>query len=58
MWHSSEDPFAAAAAEEEEALRWTTLQKSPTYIQARTAFFRDVTGELSVIDVTRLKKTS
>ncbi|XP_059643285.1 ABC transporter G family member 32-like isoform X2 [Cornus florida] len=60
MWNSSENMFSEKAVnraddDEEEALRWTVMQRSPTYVQARTAFFRNIAGELSVIDVGELK---
>ncbi|KAL6980152.1 hypothetical protein U1Q18_021800 [Sarracenia purpurea var. burkii] len=61
MWNSSANLFArtsesragAAAGDDadEEALRWAALQRSPTYVQARTSFFRNIAGEVSVVDV-------
>ncbi|XAR69336.1 Iron-chelate-transporting ATPase [Bertholletia excelsa] len=42
-------------ADDEEALRWAALQRSPTYIQARTSFFRNVAGEVSMVDVGKLR---
>ncbi|XP_052209796.1 ABC transporter G family member 32-like isoform X2 [Diospyros lotus] len=44
-----------SAEEDEEALRWAALQRSPVYVQARTSFFRNVTGEVSLVDVCKLQ---
>ncbi|KAL0394004.1 UNVERIFIED_CONTAM: ABC transporter G family member 32 [Sesamum latifolium] len=42
--------------DEEEALVLAALQRSPTYDRARTALFRNVAGELSLVDVRRIKE--
>lgn len=41
--------------DDEEALVLAALQRSPTYDRARTALFRNVAGELSLVDVRRIK---
>lgn len=41
--------------DEDEALVLAALQRSPTYDRARTALFRNVAGELSLVDVRRIK---
>ncbi|KAA8525349.1 hypothetical protein F0562_007233 [Nyssa sinensis] len=60
MWNTSPNTFTRTARNganevDEEALRWAVLQRSPTYVQSRTSFFRNVAGELSVIDVCKLQ---
>ncbi|KAG5540595.1 hypothetical protein RHGRI_020719 [Rhododendron griersonianum] len=59
MWNSSVNMFARTgenrAKDDEETLRWAALQRSPTYIQARTSFFRNVAGEVSLVDVRNLE---
>lgn len=59
MWNSSVNMFARTgenrAEDDEETLRWAALQRSPTYIQARTSFFRNVAGEVSLVDVRNLE---
>ncbi|KAK4388906.1 ABC transporter G family member 32 [Sesamum angolense] len=42
--------------DEDEALVLAALQRSPTYDRARTALFRNVAGELSLVDVRRIKE--
>ncbi|KAL0312045.1 UNVERIFIED_CONTAM: ABC transporter G family member 32 [Sesamum radiatum] len=42
--------------DEEEALVLAALQRSPTYDRARTALFRNVAGELSLVDVRMIKE--
>lgn len=41
--------------EEEEALVLDALQRSPTNDRARTAVYRNAAGELSLVDVSRIK---
>ncbi|KAF5938926.1 hypothetical protein HYC85_023185 [Camellia sinensis] len=59
MWNSSATMFARTGenggCDDEEALRWAALQRSPTYVQARTSFFRNIAGEISVVDVGNLE---
>ncbi|KAH7845456.1 hypothetical protein Vadar_002249 [Vaccinium darrowii] len=59
MWNSSVNMFSRTgenrAEEDEEKLRWAALQRSPTYVQARTSFFRNVAGEVSLVDVGNLE---
>ncbi|KAI5669436.1 hypothetical protein M9H77_19289 [Catharanthus roseus] len=43
------------ASDEEEALCLAALQRSPTYIRARTSIFRSISGEISLLDIDKLK---
>ncbi|KAH6783734.1 pleiotropic drug resistance 4 [Perilla frutescens var. hirtella] len=43
------------SGDEEEALVLDALQRSPTYERARTAVYRNADGELSLVDVRRIK---
>ncbi|PIN08051.1 Pleiotropic drug resistance proteins (PDR1-15), ABC superfamily [Handroanthus impetiginosus] len=42
--------------DDEEGLMLAALERSPTYDRARTALFRNVGGELSLLNVRRIKK--
>ncbi|CAI9755629.1 unnamed protein product [Fraxinus pennsylvanica] len=59
MWATSEDIFTGNAGnssrDDEKALVLATLQRSPSYVQARTAVFRNLGGEMSLIDVSKVK---
>ncbi|PSR91810.1 ABC transporter G family member 32 like [Actinidia chinensis var. chinensis] len=58
MWNSSVNMFGTTSEnkedDDEEALRWAALQRSPTYVQARTSFFRNIAGEVSLVDIGEL----
>ncbi|KAA8521738.1 hypothetical protein F0562_012411 [Nyssa sinensis] len=56
MWNSPRNMFPRTTGnrandDDEEALLWAVLQRAPTYVQARISFFRNTSGELSVIDI-------
>ncbi|XP_022881531.1 ABC transporter G family member 32-like isoform X1 [Olea europaea var. sylvestris] len=59
MRGTTEDMFTGNAGtssrNDEEALVLATLQRSPTYIRARTAVFRNLAGEISLVDVNKVK---
>ncbi|GFS35362.1 pleiotropic drug resistance 4 [Actinidia rufa] len=59
MWNSSVNMFGTTREnkedDDEEALRWASLQRSPTYVQARTSFFRNIAGEVSLVDIGELE---
>lgn len=59
MRGATEDMFTGNAGtssrNDEEALVLATLQRSPTYIRARTAVFRNLAGEISLVDVNKVK---
>lgn len=52
MWNSSAPEIGANR--DEEALYLAALQRSPTYVRARTSIFRHVGGEISLVDVGKL----
>ena len=58
MWNSSVNMFGTTSEnkedDDEEALRWAALQRSPTYVQARTSFFRNIAGEVSLVNIGEL----
>jgi len=63
MWNYPENLFAESssrapnqAEEEEEALKWAALRRSPTYIQARTSILKNIAGDFSEINITQLGK--
>ncbi|KAH9619998.1 hypothetical protein KSS87_023638, partial [Heliosperma pusillum] len=64
MWDCSpENPFVESSCVppnhggcDEEPVKWGVLQRLPTYIQARTALFKDVSGDVSQVDITKLGK--
>lgn len=43
------------ASKDEEDLVLASLQRSPTYIRARTSVFRGVGGEVSLVDFGKMK---
>uniref|UniRef100_V5NWW4 PDR protein 2 n=1 Tax=Amsonia hubrichtii TaxID=946328 RepID=V5NWW4_9GENT len=43
------------ATDEEVALWLATLQRSPTFIRARTSVFRNLSGDFSLVDIGKLK---
>ncbi|KAM7459437.1 hypothetical protein LguiA_036431 [Lonicera macranthoides] len=52
MWNFSAPEIGANR--DEEALYLAALQRSPTYVRARTSIFRHVGGEISLVDVGKL----
>ncbi|KAK3010447.1 hypothetical protein RJ639_010656 [Escallonia herrerae] len=59
MWNSL-DPILPqtkenGASDDEETLKVAALQRLPTYVQARTSIFGNITGEVSLVDVRKLK---
>ncbi|KAK3003971.1 hypothetical protein RJ639_019567 [Escallonia herrerae] len=59
MWNSP-DPILPqtkenGASDDEETLTVAALQRLPTYVQARTSIFVNVSGEVSLVDVRKLK---
>ncbi|KAM3375327.1 ABC transporter G family member 32 isoform X2 [Capsicum galapagoense] len=61
MWNfSSESMYSSripenGASKDEEDLVLASLQRSPTYIRARTSVFRGVGGEVSLVDFGKMK---
>uniref|UniRef100_V5NZ11 PDR protein 2 n=1 Tax=Tabernaemontana elegans TaxID=761068 RepID=V5NZ11_9GENT len=59
MWNSSANMFPGTsesrATDEEEARRLAALQRSPTFIRARTSVFRNLSGKFSLVDIAKLK---
>ena len=68
MWkypEITENPFAESSSsgtqthaeeEDEEALKWAAIQSSPSYIQARISLFKNISGNVSQVDITKLGK--
>lgn len=52
MWQPKSDEIKVL--DEEEALKLAALQRSPTYVRARTSIFRNVGGEVSLVGVDKL----
>ncbi|XP_027083196.2 ABC transporter G family member 32 isoform X1 [Coffea arabica] len=61
MWNSSAaaDTFTrtteSRSSDDEEALWLAALQRSPTFVRARTSVFRNLSGGFSLIDVAKLR---
>lgn len=59
MLGAAEDMFTGNAGtssrNNEDAPVLATLQRSPTYVRARTAVFRNLAGEMSSVDVNKVK---
>ncbi|XP_074286370.1 ABC transporter G family member 32-like [Silene latifolia] len=64
MWDCSpENPFAETSCIarihgecDEAAVKWAALHRLPTCIQATTALFKNVSGDVSQVDITKLGK--
>lgn len=55
MWSSSSRIAENGARKDEEDLVLAALQRSPTYVRARTSIFRGIDGEVSLVDVGKMK---
>lgn len=53
MWKPKSD--GNGVIDDEAALHLAALQRSPTYVRARTSIFRNIGGEVSLVDVGKLE---
>lgn len=53
MWKPKSDENGVI--DDEAALQLAALQRSPTYVRARTSIFRNIGGEVSLVDVGKLE---
>lgn len=54
MWDSLGNLLVRTQDNDEEALRLAALQRSPTFVRARTSVFRNYGGEFTLVDVSKL----
>lgn len=54
MWDSLGNLFVRTQDNDEEALQLAALQRSPTFVRARTSVFRNFEGEFGLVDVSKL----
>ncbi|KAJ0958836.1 putative iron-chelate-transporting ATPase [Helianthus annuus] len=54
MWDSLGNLFVRTQDNDEEALQVAALQRSPTFVRARTSVFRSCGGEFTLVDVSKL----
>nr|XP_043609157.1 ABC transporter G family member 32-like isoform X2 [Erigeron canadensis] len=54
MWDSLGNLFVRTQDNDEEALQLAALQRSPTFVRARTSVFRNYGGEFTLVDVSKL----
>ncbi|XP_071685616.1 ABC transporter G family member 32-like [Rutidosis leptorrhynchoides] len=54
MWDSLGNLFVSTQDNDEEALQLAALQRSPTYVRARTSVFRNFEGEFGLVDISKL----
>ncbi|KAK9058873.1 hypothetical protein SSX86_023717 [Deinandra increscens subsp. villosa] len=54
MWDSLGNLFVRTQDNGDEALRLAALQRSPTFVRARTSVFRNFGGEFTLVDVSKL----
>lgn len=63
MWNYPENPFADSSSrgqnnseEDEEGLKWAALRRLPTYIQVRTSILKNISDDVSQVDITKIGK--
>lgn len=54
MWDSLGNLFVRTQDNDDEALQLAALQRSPTFVRARTSVFRNFGGEFALVDVSKL----
>ncbi|MFS7909131.1 hypothetical protein Hanom_Chr01g00091161 [Helianthus anomalus] len=54
MWDSLGNLFVRTQDNDDEALQVAALQRSPTFVRARTSVFRSCGGEFTLVDVSKL----
>ncbi|KAI3512248.1 hypothetical protein L1887_19561 [Cichorium endivia] len=54
MWDSLGNLFVRTQDNDDEALQLAALQRSPTFVRARTSVFRNFGGEFTLVDVSKL----
>ncbi|PWA13682.1 pleiotropic drug resistance protein PDR/CDR [Artemisia annua] len=54
MWDSLGNLFIRTQDNDEEALQLAALQRTPTFVRARTSVFRNSGGEFTLVDISKL----